>query len=184
MPPVDTPRNDDHGPLEVGPTCFNKLITGDGSFTSTDAVDVFPVPPFVEFTVTELFLRPAVEPVTLTVTAQDAPAARLPPFKLKLEELSTAAAVPPQEFDRLLGVAMIRPKGKESVKLTPLRIVELFGLLIVKLNVVVLPLKIGFAVKDLAITGGSMTVSVAVPIPVDAVFGPVSVEETLLLTFV
>jgi len=52
------------------------------------------------------------------------------------------------------------------------------------LRVVVLPVKIGFAVKDLAITGGSMTVSEDVPMPLEVVFGPESVDETLLLTFV
>lgn len=47
-----------------------------------------------------------------------------------------------------------------------------------------LPVKIGLAVNALAMTGGSITVSVDVPKPLEVVFGPVSVEETLLLTFV
>ena len=53
-----------------------------------------------------------------------------------------------------------------------------------KVRAVLLPVKIGFAVKALAITGGSITVSEDVPLPVGVVLGPVSVEETLLVTFV
>ena len=63
-------RKDVHGPVAVGPTCFTKLMAGAGSLTSTLAVSVLPVPPLVEATVTELVLRPAVLPVTLTENVQ------------------------------------------------------------------------------------------------------------------
>jgi len=76
------------------------------------------------------------------------------------------------------------PAGKVSVNATPVKAVPVFGLVIVNKRVVVLPVKIGFAVKDLAITGGSITVSDDVPMPLEVVLGPVSSEETLLLTFV
>lgn len=51
-----------------------------------------------------------------------------------------------------------KPAGRVSVKLTPVRAVVVLGLLIEKLSVVVFPVKIGFAVKVLAITGGATTV--------------------------
>ena len=56
--------------------------------------------------------------------------------------------------------------------------------MIEKVRLVELPVKMGFAVKDLAMTGGSMTVSDDVPMPLEVVLGPVSADETLLLTFV
>ena len=56
-----------------------------------------------------------------------------------------------------------KPAGKTSVKATPVRIVDAFGLTMLKLRVVVLPVKIGFAVKDLLMTGGAITVSEEVP---------------------
>jgi hypothetical protein len=162
-------KKDDQGPLADVPICFNRLIAGAGSFTRTFAVDVLPVPPLEEITVTEFVLTPVVVPCTLRDKVQEEPA-----FKVTLLSVilpATALTVPPHVLDRPFGVATTRPVGKVSVKVTPLK-------------VVVLPVNIGFAVNDFAITGGSMTVSVEVPIPVDAVFGPVSVEETLLLTFV
>ena len=158
-------------------------MAGDGFFTNTEAVDVFPVPPFVEPTVTELFCRPVVEPVTFTVSVQDAPAASVTPLKLTTPEPAVAVAVPPHVFESPFGLVTVRPAGKLSVKLTPVRAVPVLGFRIENVNAVDEPVKMGFAVKDLAITGGSITVSVAVPIPLDVVFGPVAVEETLLLTF-
>ena len=80
-----------------------------------------------------------------------------------------------------------RPNGKTSVKATPLKAVDVFGLSRLKLRVVVFPVKMGFAVNDLAIIGGSITVRLDWPKPTFAVvlvFGPVSVEEILLLVFV
>jgi hypothetical protein len=171
-------KKDDQGPLADVPICFNRLIAGAGSFTRTFAVDVLPVPPLEEITVTEFVLTPVVVPCTLRDKVQEEPA-----FKVTLLSVilpATALTVPPHVLDRPFGVATTRPVGKVSVKVTPLKVVEVFGFVIVNLK----PVNIGFAVNDFAITGGSMTVSVEVPIPVDAVFGPVSVEETLLLTFV
>jgi hypothetical protein len=57
------------------------IITG-GPTTVMDAFDVFPVPPSVEVTVTLLFLTPAVVPVTLTETVQEALAAKVPAARL------------------------------------------------------------------------------------------------------
>ena len=44
-------RKEVHGPLAVGPTCFNKLMAGAGVLTNTLAVAELPVPPLVELIV-------------------------------------------------------------------------------------------------------------------------------------
>jgi len=137
------------------PTCFNRLMAGAGSLTSTSAVDVLPVPPFVELTVTELLLRPVVVPVTVTSKEQLLLALIKPPLN-DIADGEVVVSVPPHCAEEAL--ATVRPLGNESVKLTPVRAVEVLGLLIVKDSVVVLPVKIGLAVKDFAMTGGSTTV--------------------------
>src|SRR5260221_4089095 len=162
------------------------LIAGAGSFTNTDAVDVLAVPPFVELTVTELALSPVVVPVTVTLKEQVPLAASEPPLSEMVssvgETLLVTVNVPPH--CELEDVTTSKPVGKVSVKLTPVSAVAVLGFVIVNDRLVVFPVKIGFAVKDLAITGGSITVSDEVPMPPEVVLGPVSVEETLLLTFV
>ena len=163
MLPTVAVRKGVHGPLAVVPTCFNKLMAGAGSFTNTLAVDVLPVPPLVEATVTELFLSPTVEPVTLTESVQEAPAAKLTPVRLTVDEAATAVAVPPHVLDKPLGVATINPAGKLSVKFTPVKVVVVFGLLMEKVSAVLVPVKIGFPVNDLEITGGATTVNDDVP---------------------
>jgi hypothetical protein len=156
-------RKEVHGPLDVEPTCFNRFMAGAGSFTSTSAVELFPVPPLVELTVTELLLTPVVVPCTLSEIVQDALAAKLTPLKLTEEEPAVAVAVPPHPLDKPFGVATTKPLGRESVKFTPVRATLVLGLVIVKLRLVVSPVKIGFAVKDLAMAGGAITVREAVP---------------------
>jgi hypothetical protein len=81
-------------------------------------------------------------------------------------------------------VATVKPAGRVSVKLMPVKAVAEFGLLMEKVSVVVFPVKIGLAVKDLLIEGGAITVRVDVPNPVPVVLGPVSAEVIGLLTFV
>ena len=146
-----------------GTNLFQKLMAGAGVFTNTLAVDVLPVPPLVEPTVTELVFRPTVEPFTSTETVHVAPAARLTPLKLTTEEAGTAPAEPPQVFAKPLGVATTRPAGRLSVKFTPVNVVDLFGLLMENVRLVLLPVNIGFAVNDFAITGGATTVRDDVP---------------------
>src|SRR5581483_3004834 len=156
--PADTARNEFHGPLEEVPTCFNRLMAGAGSFTSTVAVEVLPVPPLVELTVTVLVLRPVVVPVTVTLKEQLPPPLIEPPLS-DMVDGEVVVNVPPHcEEDEL---AIVKPLGRVSVKLTPVSPVEVLGLLMEKVSVVVLPVKIGLAVKDLAMTGGSTTVMLA-----------------------
>jgi len=142
---------------------LSTLMSGVGSFTSTLALAVLPVPPFVELTVTELVLRPVVLPVTLSVIVHVAPAAKLTPLKLTVEEPAVAVGDPPQPLDKLFGVATIRPEGSVSVNVTPVSVAEIFGLLIESVSVMELPVRMELAPKDLAITGGATTVSDDVP---------------------
>ena len=159
-------------------------MAGAGSFTNTLAVSVFPVPPLVEPTVTELVFKPVVVPVTLTTSVQDAPAAKLTPVKLTVDEPAVAVAAPPHVFDKPLGVATTRPAGSESVKFTPVRVVAVLGLLMENVSAVELPVKMGFAVNTFWMTGGATTVRDEAPYPVDVVFGPVCVELIFPLIFV
>jgi hypothetical protein len=139
-------------------------MAGAGSFTSTVAVAVLPVPPFVEVTVTELVFSPTVVPVTFTENVQVSPGVRDAPDRLIVPEPGTAVIDPPPQLpDKPLGSATTNPAGRLSVKPTPVRVVSMFGLLIENPRIVVLPVKIGFAVKDLAMAGGATTVSEAVP---------------------
>lgn len=69
--------------------------------------------------------------------------------------------VPPQT--EKVPLATDNPAGRTSVKATPVNAVDGFGFTISKSSVVELPVKMGFAVKDFASTGGSITVSDDVP---------------------
>ena len=142
---------------------MSKLISGVGSFTSTLAVAVLPAPPFVEVTVTVLVLTPIVLPVTWSVIVHVTPAAKLTPLKLTVDEPAVAVADPPQPLDRPFGVATTRPLGSVSVNATPVSAAEIFGLLIESVNVMLLPVRMELAPKDLAMTGGATTVSDDVP---------------------
>lgn len=86
------------------------------------------------------------------------------------------------------GLATIKPLGRLSPvaagnNCTPVSAVEVLGLRIVKVSTVEVPVKIGFAVNALLMTGGSTTVREEVPMPLEVRLGPVSVDEMLLLTF-
>jgi hypothetical protein len=122
-----------------------------------------PVPPFVDATVTELVFKPVVLPVTFTETVHEAPAAKLTPVKLMVDEPAVAVAVPPHELDNPGVAATTKPAGNESEKLTPVSVVAVLGLFMVNASVVEFPVKIGFAVNALLMTGGATTVSDDVP---------------------
>ena len=64
---------------------------------------------------------------------------------------------------RPFGVAMIRPDGRLSEKLIPDKEVDWLGLLILKVKVVVSPVRMGEAEKAFVKMGGAIAVSVAVP---------------------
>lgn len=142
------------------------LIVG-GETTVMLAVEVFPVPPSFELTVTVLFLIPGVVPVTLTETAHEPLAAMVPLLRLTTEEPPVAVTVPLQVLV-ILGVeATTRPEGRLSVNATPVRPM-VFGLLMLKLKVVVPLSGMLAAPNDLMIDGGLATLRFAVavlPVP-------------------
>jgi len=99
---------------------LNALLIDGGATTVRLALDVLPVPPFVEVTVTELLLTPAVVPVTLTVIVHVMP--NVAPDRLTVDEPAVAVVVPPEQkplWVRPLGVATTSPAGSVSVKATP-----------------------------------------------------------------
>ena len=102
-------------------------------------------------------------PVTLTVIVQAAPAAKLAPLKLTVDDPAVAVAVPPQEFVRPGVAATTKPAGRLSVNAIPVSVVAVLGFVMEKLSVVLLPVKIGFAVNAFWITGGAMTVNDETP---------------------
>jgi hypothetical protein len=112
----------------------------------------------VEPTATLLFAVPTVVPVTLTEKVQEAPPGKVAPVRDTLPELGTAVIVPPPQFPirPLLGVDTIRPAGSVSVKATPFSAMVAFGLLMVKLKVVVPPTPIAAAPNALMMLGGAI----------------------------
>src|SRR2546427_719413 len=121
----------------------NALLSVGGATTVIEAFVVFPVPPSVEVTCVLLFFTPAVVPVTSAENVHDDPAAgdavSVPPDRLMLPLPATAVIGPlPQEPVTLGVAATTRPAGRMSVKATPVSATLVFGLLIVKLNVLLL----------------------------------------------
>lgn len=179
-------RKDVHGPVAVGPTCFERLIAGEGVFTRTFAVAVFPVPPFVDVTLPVVLVYvPVVVPVTVTLNEQVPPATIVVVFRSAIILVAAVVVrlfIPPQTEN--VPSATDSPKGNTSVNATPVKPVDALGLVMSKSSEVVLPVKIGFALNDLAITGEATTVNEDVPEPVAVVLGPESVEVMLPLTLV
>ena len=100
--------------------------------------------------------------MTVTLNEQVPPAASVVVFN---NAIVLVAAVVVRLFVPLqtenVPFATDKPTGRTSVKAMPVSAVEVFGLLMLKLRVVVLPVKMGFAVNALAMTGGSITVRLA-----------------------
>lgn len=142
-----------------------------GETTVMLALEVLPVPPFVEVTETLLLLTPPVVPCTFTDTVQDAPGARLAPVRATEDDPFAAVAVPPQVFDKLPGVATTKPAGRLSVNATPLSVKLVFVLVSVNVRLVV-PLSGMLAAPNaLAIAGALITVRFAddvLPVPASA----------------
>jgi hypothetical protein len=129
--------------------------------TTTEAEAGFPFPPSVEvITVVVLFFVPDVVPVTTRLKLQLLFIVRDPPVK----EMASGAVVdrdPPHVGVGPL-VPTVKPAGRVSVKLMPLKALLIFGFVIVKVRVEVFPVKMDAGSKDLARTGGAITVSEAV----------------------
>lgn len=130
-----------------------------------------PVPPLAEVTFpVVLSFKPASSPTISTLTVQLALAATLPPLKLIDPLPATAVTLPPQLLLAFGGFATFNPAGKPSVNAIPATATVGFGLLIVKVSVVVPPSGIVAAANAFEMVGGATTVSVAVllvaPVPV------------------
>jgi len=163
--------------IELAPKAL--LMVG-GLATVMLAVLVFPVPPLVEPTVTELFFTPEFVPVTFTLMAHDPLTAVVPFVRPTIPPPAAAVVVPPHVLLRPFGVATTSPAGKLSVNATPVRAtVFSAGLVIVKPRLVVPFTGIMAAPKALLMLGGVTTDSVccAEAVPAEAV----SVEPPALV---
>jgi hypothetical protein len=152
-----------------------------GPTTVMLALEVLPVPPFVELTVTLLFFTPPVVPCTLTTTVQLAPAASVAPLKATEEDPAVAVAAPPHVLLRPDGVATTKPAGKLSVNAMPFN--TEFTLLLVSVKVrLVAPLSgIVAAPNAFVIEGGLITVRVAEEVDRAPVPAVVELIVTVLL---
>lgn len=107
--------------------------------------------------------------MTFTLKVHDADAARLAPERETLVLPAAAVIVPPpQEPVSPLGVAIVSPDGKVSVKPIPDSAVDALGLVMVKLRLVIPPEGMVAAPKDFAIEGAEPMTSVAeavLPVP-------------------
>jgi len=149
-----------------------------GATTVMEALEVFPVPPLVELTVTLLFSTPAIVPCTFTEIVQVAPGARLAPLKLMDEDPAVAVAVPVQLLVRPLGVATTKPNGRLSVNATPFSVRFVLLLLSVNVRLVVPFSGIVAAPKAFVILGGLITVRLAE----DVDWAPVPADVELMVT--
>jgi hypothetical protein len=147
-------------PPAVGPEFGLTEVTVGGGTTVRLALDVFPVPPFVELSVTRLFFDPAVVPVTFTLKVQEDPAATGPPDRVTLPLPGTAVIVPPpHEPVSPFGVATDKPDGRLSVNAASVSVTAaIAGWVIVKLRLVVPLNGILAAPKDLPIVAGAVTI--------------------------
>src|SRR5438552_504775 len=149
-------------------------IEGGATTVNTAVLLTVPVPPSVELTaLVVLLLLPAVVPVTSTENVHVEPAAgdavSVPPDRLMLLLPATAVIVPPPQDPVTLGVAATtRPAGRLSVNATPLNATLVFGLLMLKLNVLFAFSAMLVGLNALVMVGGLATVRLAVavlPVP-------------------
>ena len=142
---------------EAGPKA---LAIDGGAMTVRTAVAVFPVPPLAELTAPVVLVKvPAVVPVTLAATVQVVLAATEPPVSEMAAPPAPALAVPPQVLVSPLGTDTTRPLGRASVNATPVSVVPPFGLVRVKVSVLVPFSGTEAGPKALAIDGGAGTMT-------------------------
>jgi len=135
-----------------------------------------PVPPFVDvIALVVLVFKPPEVSCTDTVITQLPPAGIVPPLKVSVVSPATGAKVPPQVSVAFGGFATTNPAGNASVNATPVNATVGFGLVNVKVSVVVPPTGTTEAPKALLIVGGANTVIVAVLLVVP---GPPFVDVT------
>src|SRR6478735_6261211 len=142
------------------------VIARSGALTSIVAVAWLPEPALLEVTVPVVFtLCPPLVPTTFTEKVQEPPAAIVPPERLTTEKPDTVPVVmvpAPHDPVRPFGLATASPAGSVSPKPTPVSATVAFGLVIVKVSVVV-PFRLMVAAPNaLAMLGGPITVTDAV----------------------
>lgn len=169
------------GAIAVG---LKALAIAGGATTTIDAEAAAPVPPSVEvINPVVLFCVPGAMPTTFTENVHEPPAGSVPPerFTTDAPEMPPVVMVPaPQEPVRPLGVATFRPTGSVSPKPMPVNATVAFGLVTVKVRVVVPFSGIVAAPNALVKIGGAVTVRVAV----EVLPAPLSLAVTVtLLTF-
>src|SRR5258708_18534654 len=143
---------------------LNNLAIDGGAVTVRIAVLlVAPVPPSVEVIApVVLLLLPAVVPVTLAEKVHDEPAAgeavNVPPDRLMVLLPAVAVIVPLPHEPVTFGIAATTtPAGRLSLKPTPLSALAVFGLVTVKLKVL-LPFNATLVgLNDLLTVGGATT---------------------------
>ncbi len=149
-------------------------IVGGATTVRTAVLLVVPVPPSVEVIApVVLLLLPAIVPVTSTEKVQVDPAAgdavRVPPERVMVLLRAVAVIVPAPQEPVMLGVAATTtPAGRLSVKATPLSALAVFGLVMVKLSVLLEFNATLVGLKALLMVGGptTMTLALAVlPVP-------------------
>lgn len=111
------------------------LVTVGGPTTVMVAFAVVLCPPSNEVAKTLLFFTPATVPCTFTETAQDAPAASVPPARLAEGAPATGLKVPLQVLLPLGVGATTKPAGRLSVKASWVKATLLLGLAMLKVRV-------------------------------------------------
>ena len=139
-----------------------KPINGVRSVTTNVAEAAAPLPPSVEVTtLVVLVFVPEVVPVTLVLKEQ---------LALLVREMPVIVSRFPPVMTRLLPIphtllvvpfVAVSPGGKVSVNPMPLNEVKLFGFVIVKDNVELLPVDIELGLNDFDNVGGAITFSVS-----------------------
>ena len=157
-----------------------------GATTVIDALAVLPVgnpAGVVAVTLPDvLFFTPAVVPVTFTEIVQLLPAGSEPPLRLMVPEPAVAKTVPSQSVV-IVGIeATTKPAGSESVKAIPESATVVFGLVTVKVSVVVPLSGMVAAPKALLMVGGPTTVTVSEAVPPAPLSLVVMVPVVLFLT--
>ncbi len=105
----------------------------------------------------------AVVPVTVTVNVHLLFADIVPPVTVMVlvAAVDVKLFVPPQTED--VPSLIDKPAGKTSVTATPVNAVARFGFVMVKLRLVVLPVRTYVAPNDFSMDGGATTVRLLVP---------------------
>ncbi len=142
-----------------------------GELTFILAEAVPPVPPSTELTgPVVLSIVPVAMAVTFTENAHEVPPASVAPVKLTTREPAAAAMAPPPQLPASpFGVETLRPPGSGSVKPTPVKVLDLLGLSMVKLSEIDSFTSMVTAPKDFAIIGGAgttvMLAEAVLPVP-------------------